>query len=73
MTTGRPYRPPRTVREALDELRMGAGTQWDRSVVEAFFAACDGIGQLPIPTPAVVRRRVPHRVAAGSLAGPPLA
>ncbi len=73
MTTGRPYRPPRTVRDALNELRMGVGTQWDRSVVEAFFAACDGMGQLPIPTPAMVRRRVPHRVAAGSLAGPPLA
>lgn len=66
MTSGRPYRPPRPLREALEELRKGAGTQWDRQVVEAFLAACQNLDPLPIPTPTLVRRQIPYRVAAGS-------
>ncbi|OGU29794.1 MAG: hypothetical protein A3K13_05405 [Gemmatimonadetes bacterium RIFCSPLOWO2_12_FULL_68_9] len=71
MTTGRPYRPPRGVAEALDEIRHGAGSQWDGAVVEAFLAVCRDADHLPIPTPAVSRRRVPQRVAAGAIATPP--
>ena len=35
MISGRPYAPPRTPQEALDELRDCAGTQFDPAVVEA--------------------------------------
>ena len=68
MTTGRPYRPPRAVTAALDEVRHGAGTQWDGAVVDAFLVMCRDLSQLPIPTPAVVQRRIPARVAAGAIA-----
>jgi len=34
MTTPRPYRPPRSVAVALDELRRNAGTQFDPAIVE---------------------------------------
>ena len=71
MTTGRPYRPPRGVAEALEEIRHGAGTQWDGAVVDAFLAVCRDANELPLPTTAVVRRRVPQRVAAGAIASPP--
>jgi len=71
MTTGRPYRPPRGVGQALEEMRQGAGRQWDGDVVDAFLAVCRNTDQLPIPTPPVSRRRVPHRVAAGAIASPP--
>jgi len=67
MTTGRPYRPARTVSEALDEVRRGAGSQWDGHAVDAFLAFCRDTTHLPIPTPAVSRRRVPPRVAAGAI------
>ncbi len=70
MTTGRPYRPPRGVAEALSEVRQGAGTQWNGAVVDAFLAVCRDADRLPIPTPAVSRRRVPQRVAAGAIAPP---
>jgi diguanylate cyclase (GGDEF)-like protein len=36
MTSPRPHAPPRTLPEALAELRRGAGTQFDPAVVEAF-------------------------------------
>jgi cyclic di-GMP phosphodiesterase len=36
MTSDRPYRAGRTAEEALQILRDGAGSQWDRDVVEAF-------------------------------------
>src|SRR4051794_19771103 len=39
MIAGRPYRAPRTGEEALDELRRGAGTQFDPAVVDAWCAA----------------------------------
>jgi HD-GYP domain-containing protein (c-di-GMP phosphodiesterase class II) len=36
ITTERPYRRARTHAQALDELRKGAGSQFDSAVVEAF-------------------------------------
>jgi len=36
MTSDRPYRRPRTAEEAIEELRRGAGRQFDPLVVEAF-------------------------------------
>jgi diguanylate cyclase (GGDEF)-like protein len=39
MISARPYAPPRTVAEALGELRRCAGTQFDPGVVAAFEAA----------------------------------
>jgi response regulator RpfG family c-di-GMP phosphodiesterase len=36
MTSDRPYRPALSVREALDELKRCAGTEFDPAVVEAF-------------------------------------
>jgi response regulator RpfG family c-di-GMP phosphodiesterase len=39
MIAGRPYRAPRTGEVALDELRRGAGTQFDPDVVDAWCAA----------------------------------
>jgi putative nucleotidyltransferase with HDIG domain len=39
MTDERPYRKPLGERIALDELRRGAGTQFDPKVVDAFFRA----------------------------------
>jgi HD-GYP domain-containing protein (c-di-GMP phosphodiesterase class II) len=38
MTHARPYRPARSLTEALDELRREAGKQFDPRVVEAAFA-----------------------------------
>jgi putative two-component system response regulator len=70
MTTGRPYRPPRPVAAAVEELRRAAGTQWDGAVVDAFVVVCRELSQLPIPTPAVAHRRIPARVAAGTMGGP---
>jgi diguanylate cyclase (GGDEF)-like protein len=39
MTSPRPYAPPRTPEEALEELARCAGTQFDPAVVEAFTVA----------------------------------
>jgi putative nucleotidyltransferase with HDIG domain len=39
MISVRPYRPPLSVRDALNELEAGAGTQFDPGVVRAFVAA----------------------------------
>jgi two-component system, cell cycle response regulator len=39
MLAGRPYRAARTADEALEELRRGAGTQFDAAVVDAWCAA----------------------------------
>jgi signal transduction histidine kinase len=36
MTRGRPYRPPRPIQEALQELRVESSRQFDPRVVEAF-------------------------------------
>jgi diguanylate cyclase (GGDEF)-like protein len=45
MTSERPYRPARTVEEALAELRRCAGTQFDPSVVANFCAIVAAIGE----------------------------
>jgi len=39
MTSTRSYREARRISEAIDELRKGAGTQFDPALVEAFIAA----------------------------------
>jgi diguanylate cyclase (GGDEF)-like protein len=44
ITAGRPYRAARAPEQALDELRRGAGTQFDPAVVEAWCAAYDRRG-----------------------------
>lgn len=41
MTTNRPYRPAKSVREAVEELRRCAGTQFDPEIVWAFIAALE--------------------------------
>jgi hypothetical protein len=46
MTRGRPYRPPRPVKEALDELRTEAGRQFDPRVVEAFVKVVEHDGRI---------------------------
>jgi putative nucleotidyltransferase with HDIG domain len=71
MTTGRPYRPPRTAAAALEEMHQGIGTQWDGRVVAGFVRVCRDAGQLPIPTPAVLHRRIPARIATGAMTAPP--
>jgi HD-GYP domain-containing protein (c-di-GMP phosphodiesterase class II) len=38
MISMRPYRPPLSVRAAVEEVRAGAGTQFDPGVVHAFLA-----------------------------------
>lgn len=58
MISKRPYRDALAVSAALDEIRAGAGTQWDRSVCEAM---------LNIVQPVSVRRTL--RVARGGGAG----
>ncbi len=42
MTTDRPYRPALSFEEALNELRTGAGKQFDASMVEAFIEGTSG-------------------------------
>jgi two-component system cell cycle response regulator len=44
ITAGRPYRAARAPEQALDELRRGAGSQFDPAVVEAWCAAYDRRG-----------------------------
>jgi diguanylate cyclase (GGDEF)-like protein len=44
MTSSRPYRPPISVEQALEELRTCAGTQFDPAVVEAFCAEIASLG-----------------------------
>jgi HD-GYP domain-containing protein (c-di-GMP phosphodiesterase class II) len=49
MTTARAYRGPRPWSSALDELRRGAGTQWNPYVVEAAVAALSQEEHLTAP------------------------
>jgi hypothetical protein len=51
MTTTRSYREAKSVEFALDELRKGAGTQFDPLVVEAFITAIEN-AKWPEPKPA---------------------
>ncbi|MBI3983397.1 MAG: response regulator [Gemmatimonadetes bacterium] len=68
MTSERPYRPARPVAHALAELENRSGDQFDPSVVVAFKQASALLGALPLPTPKIVQRRVPSRLAVGSIA-----
>jgi HD-GYP domain-containing protein (c-di-GMP phosphodiesterase class II) len=50
MTTTRSYREAKSIEFALDQLRKGAGTQFDPRFVEAFIAALDE-QKWPLPKP----------------------
>jgi hypothetical protein len=50
MTTTRSYREAQSIEVALDQLRKGAGTQFDALLVEAFIAALDE-ERWPLPGP----------------------
>jgi HD-GYP domain-containing protein (c-di-GMP phosphodiesterase class II) len=54
MTSGRPYRSPLAVDEALDRLRRGAGIQWDPTVVGAFLKVVMA-GKVELPLAAARR------------------
>lgn len=41
MRTNRPYRPPLSLDQTMQELKKGAGSQFDPRMVELFRAACD--------------------------------
>lgn len=43
MMSDRPYRKGKTIEQVESTLRKGAGTQWDRLVVQAFFKCRDGV------------------------------
>ncbi|HEX3834850.1 MAG TPA: HD domain-containing phosphohydrolase, partial [Solirubrobacteraceae bacterium] len=53
MTNDRPYRPAMTMERALEELRSGAGTQFDPQTVEALLAEIKAVsrraGERPLP------------------------
>src|SRR3984957_13910900 len=51
MTSTRSYREAKSMDLAIDELRRGAGSQFDPLVVEAFIAALD-VEKWPLPGPA---------------------
>jgi hypothetical protein len=53
MTSTRSYRKARSVAQAVQELRRGAGTQFDPLLVDAFIAALDAEGWR-LPEPAAV-------------------
>jgi len=48
MTTNRAYRPSRTPPDAVEELRRGAGSQFDPDVVEAFLRTVHDVTSLPL-------------------------
>ena len=51
MTSTRSYREAKSIELAIDELRHGAGSQFDPLIVEAFIAALD-VEKWPLPRPA---------------------
>ncbi len=53
MTSTRSYREARSIAEAVDELRKGAGSQFDPLLVDAFIAALESDGWR-LPEPAAV-------------------
>ncbi|TAH50342.1 MAG: HD-GYP domain-containing protein [Chloroflexota bacterium] len=53
MTEQRPYRAPLSEEAALQELRNGAGTQFDPNVVEAFFRV-KGLASVTTDAPALI-------------------
>src|SRR5213076_2091210 len=60
MTTARAYRGAKSWDTAMDELRRGAGTQWNPHVVEAALAGLDDWGH-DHRRRAVGGARLPHR------------
>jgi hypothetical protein len=55
MTSTRSYRKARTIAQGVDELRKGAGTQFDPVIVDAFITALERDGWI-LPEPADVPR-----------------
>jgi HD-GYP domain-containing protein (c-di-GMP phosphodiesterase class II) len=55
MTSPRPYRRALTRAEATEQLRLAAGSQLDRAVVECFLAALDAAGRRPGAFPSAGR------------------
>jgi HD-GYP domain-containing protein (c-di-GMP phosphodiesterase class II) len=51
MTTNRPYREARGVREAVQELERCAGSQFDPAVIEALVRVIDGAASSPSDYP----------------------
>jgi cyclic di-GMP phosphodiesterase len=51
MTSERPYRPARSVQQAVRELEEYGGVQFDPAVVQAFLRAFPDVGALPLHTP----------------------
>lgn len=54
MTSNRAYRPARSWDGAMEELRRGAGSQWNPKVVEAALAALEesssaAVSRAPVP------------------------
>lgn len=47
MTSPRPYRPALSIKEAIEEVRRGAGTQFDSKVVHAFLSTIYADKNLP--------------------------
>jgi diguanylate cyclase (GGDEF)-like protein len=46
MTSPRPYRPAMSVAQAVEQLRAGAGTQFDPEIVEVFLEGLGALGRL---------------------------
>jgi diguanylate cyclase (GGDEF)-like protein len=49
MITARPYRAPISTKDAVDELRRGSGTQFDRTVLGALLRVLAGQTAKPVP------------------------
>jgi hypothetical protein len=67
MTTNRPYRGAMTTAEALEELRAGAGTQFDPVVVEALISLIEAGTPLPVSAADEVRALLAHTAVAERL------
>ena len=64
MTSLRPYREPYSLEEALEHLRLGAGSQFDARVAEAAIAAAEHAGAWPLVA------EPPEPVGASAIGGP---
>jgi hypothetical protein len=67
MTTDRPYRGAMTQAEALEELRTGAGTQFDPRVVDALCSLIESGAAVPGSATDEVRALLAHTAVADSL------
>lgn len=66
MTSVRPYYPRRDPQEAIDELRHGAGTQFDPQVVDALVALWGEMGEAVLAAPDSAPDSVAPPVLSGS-------